>query len=239
MNTFIVLFGLFLVTLILAWIFLSVSGTNRNSKDSRKRQKNSCSPGCLFSFLLSLIILCIILFVAASRSYHTFTKQELVGLVRCEKVKSDTADFKLIFIPVLKNEEKKQETFLIRGKQWAIGGHIIKWSNTLNLLGLHSMYKLTRIEGKYISVYDEKTNQATIFSLTENENDPLWKILYKYGHRVPFIQSVYGSTVFTYPSFSGEFRVFGTTSGFTIKFFGEPRRTLREEPSIIQDRPER
>ena len=109
MNTLIVLFGLFLVTLILAWIFLSVSGTNRNSKDSRKRQKSSCSPGCLFTFILSLLILCVILFIAASRSYHTFTKQELVGIVRCDKVKSDSADFRLTFIPVIKNQEKEQK----------------------------------------------------------------------------------------------------------------------------------
>ncbi len=240
MNTLIVLFGLFLVTLILAWIFLSVSGAGRNSENSsRKRRKSSCSPGCFFSFLLSLIILCIILFIAVSRSYHTFTKQELVGIVRCEKVKSDSADFKLIYTPVIKDQEKRQKTFFIRGQQWAIGGHIIKWSNTLNLLGLHSMYKLTRIEGKYISAFDEKTNQASVYSLTEKESDPLWKILYKFGHRVPFIQSVYGNTVFTYPSFNGEFRLFVTTSGFTIKFLGDSNRTKREETTINRDRPER
>jgi len=239
MNTLIVLFGLFLVTLILAWIFLSVSGTNRDSKDSRKKQKSSCSPGCLFTFLLSLLILCVILFVAASRSYHTFTKQQLVGIVRCEKVKSDTVDFRLTFIPVIKNREKEQQTFLIRGKQWAIGGHIVKWSNLVNFFGLHSMYKLTRVEGKYISVYDEKTNQPSLYSLTENERDPMWKLLYKHGHRVPFIQSVYGNTVFTYPSFSGEFRVFVTTSGFTINFLGDSKRTNREETFTPRDRPER
>jgi len=240
MNTYIFLFGLFLLTLLLVWIFLRASGNGQNSKDThRKRKKSSYSSGCLFSAFLSLIILCIILFVAVSRSYHAFTKEEPVAIVRCEKVKSDTADFKLIFIPVLKNQKKGQETFFIRGQQWTVGGHIIKWSNILNLLGLHSMYKLTRIEGKYLSAFDESANQATVYSLTENESDRLWKILYKYGHRLPFIQSVYGNTVYTYPSFRGEFRVFVTTSGFTIKFFGETNRIKREKTTVKQDKPER
>jgi hypothetical protein len=239
MNTLIVLFGLFLVTLVLAWIFLSVGVTGRKSKDSRKRQTSSCSPGCLFTLILSLIILCILLSIAVLRSYQAFTKEELVAVVRCEKVTSDSADFKLLFTPVIKEQEKEQETFVIRGKQWAVGGHIIKWSNSLNLLGLHSMYKLTRIEGKYISAYDERTNQATVYSLTEKESDPLWKIMYKYGHRLPFIQSVYGNSVFTYPSFRGEFRVFVTTSGFTIKFSGDSNRAKSEETTVTRDRPER
>lgn len=239
MNTLIVMFGLFLVTLILAWIFLSVSVTGRKSKDSRKKLKSSCSPGCLFTLILSLIILCILLFVAVLRSYQAFTKEELVAVVRCEKVASDSADFKLIFTPVIKEQEQREETFLIRGKQWAVGGHIIKWSNSLNLLGLHSMYKLTRIEGKYISAFDEMNNQPTVYSLTEKESDPLWKIMYKYGHRLPFIQSVYGNSVFTYPSFRGEFKIFVTTSGFTIKFSEDSIRGKKAVTTVTRDRPER
>jgi len=43
----------------------------------------------------------------------------------------------------------------LRGQQWAVEGHILKWDDWLNLLGLQTMYKLTRVRGRYLRAEDE------------------------------------------------------------------------------------
>ena len=54
-----------------------------------------------------------------------------------------------------------------------IEGDIIKWKNWLNFLGLHTRYRLTRLQGRYSSVEAEVHQPHTIHSLSEREGDPL------------------------------------------------------------------
>jgi hypothetical protein len=43
-----------------------------------------------------------------------------------------------------------------------------------------------------------------------------WRWLYEYGSRLPFVQAVYGNTVFTFPAEGKVFAIYVTTSGFMI-----------------------
>jgi hypothetical protein len=111
--------------------------------------------------------------------------------------------------------------YRLRGQQWTIEGHILKWDDWLNFLGLRTMYKLTRVRGRYLRAADEMNEPATVYSLVANEDAPRWRWLYEYGARLPFVQAVYGNTVFTFPSESKSFDIYVTTSGFMIIERGE------------------
>jgi len=171
----------------------------------------------LFSILLLISASIALLFLGAFiRSYTAFTQRELAATVRCTTVPGteDTMVLELVMreSPII----TKNRRYLLRGQQWTIEGHILKWDDWLNLLGLRTMYKLTRVRGRYLQAEDEMNKAATVYSLVPNENDPGWRWLYGYGPRLPFVQAVYGNTVFTFPSETKTFDIYVTTSGFMV-----------------------
>jgi hypothetical protein len=104
----------------------------------------------------------------------------------------------------------------LRGQQWSVEGHILTWDPWLNFLGLKTMYKLTRVRGRYLRADEEMSKPATVYSLVANEEDPRWRWLYIYGPQLPFVQAVYGNTVFTFPVEGKTFAIYVTASGFMI-----------------------
>ena len=58
---------------------------------------------------------------------------------------------------------------------------------------------------------------STVHPLVENEDNPLWKYLYKYGPRLPMVSTVYGNAVFQLSGKDGIFRVYVGTSGFIAR----------------------
>ena len=107
--------------------------------------------------------------------------------------------------------------FLITGDQWVLEGDILKWDNWLNFLGLHTRYRLTRLRGRYVQTRDEISKQQTIYSLVNAENQPMWRYLYEYGQKMPFVNTVYGSAAFQFASEHKTFLIFVSNSGFVAK----------------------
>ncbi|MBI2486736.1 MAG: hypothetical protein HYW01_07235 [Deltaproteobacteria bacterium] len=151
------------------------------------------------------------------QSYQSVTKKELVAIVRCTPLDSKIGDMRIELKFVKNGEIEKAQELIIKGDQWSIEGDILKWEDWLNLIGLHTMYKLTRVRGRYVDTLDEIQHAPTVYSLVENEEDPEWRWLYKYGHKLPFVIAVYGNTVFTYPSGERTYEIYVTTSGFMLQ----------------------
>ncbi len=175
----------------------------------------------IFRFTLTFLWIAVsaaILFLAAFvQSYQSFTKQELVAEVRCVPLADGTDSMFMELTPVVDGKQQSPREFLLKGDQWALEGDILKWDDWLNFAGLHTMYKLTRIRGRYVDYQDEVSRKPSVYSLVEHESDPRWRWLYKYGHRLRFVDAVYGNTVYTYPSEKNVYEIYVTTSGFMVK----------------------
>jgi hypothetical protein len=171
----------------------------------------------LFLILLLISVAIALLFLGAFiQSYTVFTQRELAATVHCTTVPG-TEDTMVLELRTPESPTVTQiRRYLLRGHQWTVEGHILKWDDWLNFLGLRTMYKLTRVRGRYLQADDEMSKPATVYSLVPNEDDPGWRWLYEYGPRLPFVQAVYGNTVFTLPSEDKTFYIYVTTSGFMI-----------------------
>jgi len=171
----------------------------------------------LFLILLLISVAIALLFLGAFiQSYTVFTQRELAATVHCTTVPG-TEDTMVLELRTPESPTVTQiRRYLLRGHQWTVEGHILKWDDWLNFLGLRTMYKLTRVRGRYLQADDEMSKPATVYSLVPNEDDPGWRWLYRYGPRLPFVQAVYGNTVFTLPSEDKTFYIYVTTSGFMI-----------------------
>jgi hypothetical protein len=189
----------------------------------RLQRKSMVRLGVMASTLRLILILLVIsasialLFLGAFiQSYTAFTQRELAATVRCTTVPG-TEDTMILQLATPESlPTNKIHRYLLRGQQWTVEGHILKWDDWLNFLGLRTMYKLTRVRGRYLRSEDEMNKPATVYSLVKNEEDPGWRWLYEYGPRLPFVQAVYGNTVFTFPSETKTFDIYVTTSGFMV-----------------------
>ncbi|MBN1541475.1 hypothetical protein JW992_04975, partial [candidate division KSB1 bacterium] len=150
MNSWVVYGGLLLLTVLIAFFLLSIaSSLNKSPGSKTKKKKSSSRLGCLTILFLLLTAFALLSFSAYLRAYHAFTAQELVAMVECRPADADSADFRLILVPVIKEVPQEEQAYDMLGNQWAIGGDILKWHSAVNFLGLHTHYRLTRVEGRY------------------------------------------------------------------------------------------
>jgi hypothetical protein len=150
------------------------------------------------------------------RAYRAFTLEEPVAEVVIGP-REKGGPTSITIIQDEPGEGRRVRRFEVAGDQWVLEGDILKWRNWLNFLGLHTRYRLTRLRSRYINTSDEATKPSTVHPLVGNEDDPLWKVLYKYGPRFPLVSTVYGNAVFQFSDEEGVFRVFVGTSGFVAR----------------------
>lgn len=170
----------------------------------------------LFIAIILLISISLFLFYLNLRSYSRFNLQELTAKATCKKVSSDIYDMSLKIKWIKNNRVSGEDEFLLKGNQWMVEGNILKWSPKLNLLGLHTMHKITRIRGRYLTVQKEIQMPQTVYEINSGE-DLLWRLLYKFQKFLPFVEAVYGNSTYAFPDPKAEFLIYVTTSGYIIK----------------------
>ncbi|RMD90289.1 MAG: hypothetical protein D6813_09365 [Calditrichaeota bacterium] len=210
-----------LVALFIGLVLLAIFVINRVLKRKQQPVKRVSLTQSIFRLFLiivwiSLSLAALFLF-AFIQSYQSFTKKELVAVVQCVPLPEKQKTMRMELVLMENGHPYRRKTFILYGDQWTIEGHILKWDDWLNFLGLHTMYKLTRVRGRYLTTREERINTPSVYSLVTKEEDPRWRWLYKYGHRLPFVQAVYGNTVFTYPDQNKIYEIYVTTSGFMVQ----------------------
>jgi len=149
------------------------------------------------------------------QSYTAFSARERVAVVHCAPISDTIMTLELVTFHTDGSGHARR--FSLQGQQWALEGYILKWDDWLNFFGLRTMYKLTRVRGRYVRSTDESTQPATVHSLVKDEEDPAWRWLFEYGRRLPVVHAVYGNTVFTFPSSAKTFQIYVTSSGFMLE----------------------
>ena len=188
-----------------------------------KKEPRKPPPGCLIFLVKTLIIafliasgLMIMFLGAFVQSLTSFTRETLVAEVTCVEINETNKTMRIILVEKKGNQANIPREFFLVGDQWFIRGDIVKWDSWLSFLGLRTMYKLTRIGGYYADSRRENINPPTNYSLIPDEETPKWRWLYKYGYELPFINDVYGNSVYKYPQLNRVFKIYVTTTGFTI-----------------------
>ena len=190
-------------------------------------RKRADSPGLLAS-LRNLVLIVVwvsvfgmLLFMGFFfRAYHAFTAEQPVAEILAEPLGTPKTS-RVWICPVVASKQGKTRQFTIRGDQWMIEGDILKWEDWLKFLGLGTRYRLTRIRGRYVTTSAEIQEKQTVHSLVEDEDHPLWRYLYKYGHRFPFVSTVYGNAAFQNADQGRRYLLSVGSSGFVVREIGE------------------
>ncbi len=150
------------------------------------------------------------------RSYRVFTQEELVAVVRCEASVDGIHPFVLELTPVVHGEAGSPQRFSMHGEQWTVEGDILKWEPWLNWFGVRGCHKLTRLSSRYLEAAREKGMARSVYELNGGTS-PLWRWLYRWGPKFPWVEAVYGSAAYVFAQPGSRWGVYATLSGYLIR----------------------
>jgi hypothetical protein len=104
-----------------------------------------------------------------------------------------------------------QQSYLVLGNEWMLQDDTIKVATWLNVLGVHSGYKLTRLEGRYDDPNLERHSEHTVVELNGGDDGFFQNMHAWHGWISPFIDAQYGTAVFS-PA-DGTYDVFVSQTG--------------------------
>jgi hypothetical protein len=90
--------------------------------------------------------------------------------------------------------QTSDKTYLVKGDRWQLQGNILKFPGWLNIFGLHSGYKITRLEGQYEDINLEENSKHTAIELNGGDGD-FFKTVYKQAWTSPFVDAAYANAV--------------------------------------------
>lgn len=149
--------------------------------------------------VLLVIAICLLWVATLTQTYLGLTSDIRVAQVRATTVTN--AQHEMFVELTLYNKDGQQtsdNTYLVGGDEWMLQGDIIKFPSWLNILGLHSGYKLTRLEGRYDDPNLERNSKHTVIVLNGGD-DQFFKTVQEQAWTSPFVQAAYGNGVFLAP----------------------------------------
>jgi len=103
------------------------------------------------------------------------------------------------------------QTYALNGDEWMLQGDILKFTNLVNILGIHSGYKLTRMEGRFDDPNLESKSQHVVITLNGGDDNFFQTAHNQEGWLSPFVDATYGNAVFV-PA-DGTYDVFVSQTG--------------------------
>lgn len=148
----------------------------------------------------------LLLAIAVSLLWLTFLVQTYLGLtgdIKVAQIRATSTNLPHVMsVEVILYDQNgnttSDKTYIVQGDEWMLQGDIIKFPSWLNILGLHSGFKLTRLEGRYDDVNMERNSPHTVIELNGGD-DNFFKTVQEQAWTSPFVDSAYGSSTFLAP----------------------------------------
>lgn len=162
---------------------------------------------------LVMILVALVVFAIAgwAQTYHQLTHNELVAYINA--VPTGPQRIQVTYTPVHGGTRGTPRTYTIHGDQWELGGDVVKWQNWVNILGVDTGYRVSRLDGYYTDPNDYKTKPVSVFDLGQGR-DAMETFLHDHGNLVPFIRATYHNATAQVPDPENSYRVYVSTSGY-------------------------
>jgi hypothetical protein len=163
--------------------------------------------------------------VFAFSGYAPFAQKDLVAEVRCTPG-DRPGEMILHYTPITSEGFRPKEIYHLTGDQWAIGGEIVKWRPFVAFLGARTLYKVSRIEGRYLRAQDALEGPRTAFDVNGGPDPALLRWNQREG-RFPYsvvVEAAYGNLSYDFPQADAIYAIYVTPSGFQIEMHPYPAR---------------
>jgi hypothetical protein len=94
------------------------------------------------------------------------------------------------------------------------------WHPLANVLGLHTVYELDRVAGRYLDLAQEQQQPRTVHSLAPERRVDLFNLRQRYTLLAPLLDADYGSATFAAADRPTQYEVRVSTTGLLIRKLG-------------------
>jgi len=145
------------------------------------------------------------------QGYRAFTYEEIAARisVRPTGPKRFSATFRF--------PDGRETTFQMEGDEIYVDAHILKWKPVANVIGLHTVYELDRVSGRYHTIQDEWLKARTVYSIGRERPVDLYWLRRRYEFLAPLLDAEYGSATFVPVTRAAEFQLRVSTTGLLIR----------------------
>ena len=144
------------------------------------------------------------------QGYRALTFEEVAATVRTEPVAPQR------FRATITLPDHRLAMYDLAGDAFYVDAHVLKWHPWASLLGLHTVYELDRVAGRYNAVADERTQPHTAYELGRSKPVDLFSMARR---RLlgPLVDAEYGSATFVAATRPAIFEVRVSTTGLLAR----------------------
>lgn len=105
----------------------------------------------------------------------------------------------------------------LAGDELYVDAQILKWKPVGNLLGLHTLWTLDRVAGRYRSIEQERNAPRTVYALSREPVVSLFDLRRRFDWLAPFYDAEYGSASFVAVNDAAELELTVSTTGLVLR----------------------
>jgi len=88
------------------------------------------------------------------------------------------------------------ESAELRGDEWQLDAHVIKWMPRAVALGAQPLYRLDRLASRYRNPAQAQSTPPSVVALNEDSIIDLWQLKQRFPRWLPWIDADYGSAAY-------------------------------------------
>jgi hypothetical protein len=166
------------------------------------------------------LLLALVFFAGAAASgaialgvqgYRALTHEEIAAMVRTEPLGPNR------FRAQFRFPDGREVSYTLSGNQLYVDARILKWHPFANIFGLHTVYELDRVAGRYLDLTQEQQQPRTVQSLAPERQVDLFSLRQRYALLSPLLDADYGSATFAAADSPAEYEVRVSTTGLLIR----------------------
>lgn len=156
----------------------------------RKRRPLSFLVRALTAALFVALAALAVLIAVGTAGYRALTDEQLAATVQVTP--TGTHRFSAMFT----FPDSSTATYDVAGDQLYVDARILKWHYWANVLGLHTLYALDRVGGRYADLEDELHQPRTLYAVGARRPVDLFRLIREYSVLAPLADAEYGSGTF-------------------------------------------
>lgn len=169
LNTWLLYLLLFIICFIASLIIIKIQGVSEKMTGGKGKSGKKGSPLGWF-LLIFLILLAIILFTVTAFvfSFIPFVPANPCAKIMIQQQKGETTNYNLLITIIKNGGTTDQHAFRIKGTGWIISSEILIWSKLLTSFGLGPMFRITSIQGSYLTTDNHNGGQTSQYEVMRN-----------------------------------------------------------------------
>jgi hypothetical protein len=145
------------------------------------------------------------------QGYRALTHEELVARIIISPVAPQRFEARFVFA------DGREQTYQLAGDEIYVDARILKWTPYGNLIGLHTMWDLDRVAGRYRSIDQEQAETRTVYSIGTTQAVDLFDLRRRFSALGPLYDAEYGSASFVPAGNPAELELHVSTTGLLLR----------------------